>query len=270
MSRSAGAGPVLAVNLSGKIYGALNLLEKEKIDIQIQRERGKQGKSKLRKYQDLVVGNRSLLFLLKFEMIALLFSRIPGALGIFLRGLFYPLILGEVGKGVAFGADVWFRHPAKIRLGSGVIIDDGVLLDAKGSSNRGVTLGRGCYIGRGSVLSCKEGDITFADYVNLSTWCNISSNSSITIGEKTLLGPYVSVFATAHNFDDVDTAIAEQGWSSEGVTIGSNCWLGARVSVLDGVTIGDDVVLGAGSLVTSSLPGKVVAVGTPAKVVKKR
>jgi acetyltransferase-like isoleucine patch superfamily enzyme len=247
------------------------MAEKEKsIDVQIQKESLESGKSPWRQYQDLVVGSRSLLFLLKFEVIGLLFSRIPGALGLVLRKIFYPMILGKVGRGVVFGMDVWFRHPMKIRIGAGTIIDDGALLDAKGSANRGIVLGRGCYVGRGSVLSCKEGDVVFGDYVNLSTWVNVSSNSSIIIGERTLLGPYASLFATSHNFGDPDKAALDQGWTSKGIKIGANCWLGARVSILDGVTIGDNTVVGAGAVVTADLPERVVAVGAPARVVKER
>ncbi|MGK7344209.1 MAG: acyltransferase [Candidatus Nitrospinota bacterium M3_3B_026] len=241
-----------------------------KIDVQIQREIEGGGKSRLRQYQDLIVGSRSLWFLVKYELITLLFSRIPGALGILLRKIFYPTIMGKAGRGVVFGMDVWLRHPLKITIGDGAIIDDGALLDAKGSGNRGITIGRGCYVGRGSILSCKDGDIVMEDYSNISTWCNISSNSKIMIGEKALLGPYVSVFATTHGFDNPETPILDQGWASEGVAIGKNCWLGARVTVLDGVDIGDNTIVGAGAVVNSSLPEGVVAVGAPARVVKKR
>jgi len=241
-----------------------------KIDIQIQRESDRADKSKLRQYQDLVIGSRSLWTLVKFELIQLLVSRIPGALGLFLRKLFYPAVLCRVGKGVVFGVDVWFRHPHKIRIGDGAIIDDGALIDAKGSANEGVTIGPNCYIGRGTILSCKEGDIVLGPSVNLSTWCNISSNSKIVIGEKTLLGPYAGVFATMHKFDEIGAAILDQGWTSEGVTIGPNCWLGSRVSVLDGVTVGANVVVGAGAVVTDDLPDNVIAVGVPAKVLKRR
>ena len=242
----------------------------EKINIQIQREYGKKSKSRLRQYQDLVVGERSIWFLIKFELICLLFSRTPGALGIFLRKVFYPAILGKVGRGVVFGTDVFFRHPRKVEIGDGVIIDDGALLDAKGADNEGIRIGNSCYIGRGSILSCKEGDIILGDFANISTWCNVSSNSRIVIGEKTFLGPYASVFATTHRFDDPDRDILSQGWDSEGVSIGPNCWLGARVSVLDGVNIGANTVVGTGAVVTGDLPENVVAVGVPAKPVRDR
>ncbi len=225
---------------------------------------------KLAQYQELVVGSTSLWFLIKFEFITLFASRVPGALGIVLRKFLYPMIFKKVGHGVVFGTDVWFRHPGKIEIGAGTIIDDGVMLDAKGKKNRGIVIGDGCYVGRGTILSCKDGDITLGDEANLSTWCNISSNSSIRIGKKTLMGPHSNIFATTHNFDDVSVPILDQGWSSAGVVVGDDCWLGSGVSVVDGVTVGNHTVVGSGSVVVKDLPEKVVAVGAPAKVVRER
>lgn len=242
----------------------------DRLNIQIQHEYRGKGKSRLEQYQDLILGTRSIWFLIKFETVVTLFSRIPGALGIVLRKVFYPMILGKVGHGVVFGMDTSFRHPLKIEIGDRSIIDDGVLLDAKGGANAGINIGANCYVGRGTILGCKEGDIIIGDYANISAYCYISSNSRITIGEKTLLGPYVSLFATMHNFDKVDEAILDQAWTSKGIEIASDCWLGAKVTVLDGVTIGESAVIGAGALVMSDLPPRIVAVGTPAKVVRRR
>jgi hypothetical protein len=102
----------------------------------------------VRKYRRMVVGSDLWWDLIKYELIVLLVSRLPGALGLFLRGKLYPWILGEVGRSVAFGANITLRHPHKIRIGDGVIVDDNVLLDAKGEANRGITIGRDCFIGR--------------------------------------------------------------------------------------------------------------------------
>jgi acetyltransferase-like isoleucine patch superfamily enzyme len=236
--------------------------------VQIQHAAKRGGK--LAQYQELVVGSTSIWYLIKFELITLFITRIPGALGIVLRKFLYPTLFKKVGHGVVFGADVWFRHPGKIEIGAQSIIDDGVMLDAKGRENRGIVIGAGCYVGRGTVLSCKDGDITLGDGANLSTWCNVSSNSSIVIGKKTLMGPHSNIFATTHNFDDVTVPILDQGWSSVGVTVGDDCWLGSGVSVVDGVTIGSHTVVGSGSVVVKDLPEKVVAVGAPAKVVRER
>jgi len=64
--------------------------------------------------------------------------------------------------------------------------------------------------------------------------------------------------------------VLEQGRSSSGITLGDNVWLGTGTKVLDGVRIGRDVVVGAGAVVTDDLPDGAVAVGMPARVVRRR
>ena len=75
-------------------------------------------RSAVGKYQDLVVGSRSVLRLLLHELVITTTSWIPGALGLVLRRICYPWLLGAVGRNVTFGAGVVLRHPAKIRLAS--------------------------------------------------------------------------------------------------------------------------------------------------------
>src|SRR4030042_802731 len=112
-------------------------------------------KSKLAMYQELVIGSMSKSFLVKYEIIILLCSWVPGALGIFLRGKLYPLLLGKTGKGVIFGSNMVLRHPQKIFLSDNIIIDDNVMLDAKGANNKGIFLENEVFVGRNSILSCK-------------------------------------------------------------------------------------------------------------------
>ena len=77
------------------------MLEKPKKEtFIIQKELFDAGKSQIQKYQDLVIGQRRLLNLIKYELIILVSSWVPGALGLFLRSKLYPLLLGKVGKGV--------------------------------------------------------------------------------------------------------------------------------------------------------------------------
>ncbi|WP_246287277.1 sugar O-acetyltransferase [Lacticaseibacillus absianus] len=88
----------------------------------------------------------------------------------------------------------------------------------------------------------------------------------IYVGDYTMIGPNV-VLATAGH--PVDPSLRERGYQyNMPVRIGRNCWLGAGVIVLPGVTIGDNVVVGAGSVVTRDLPDNVVAVGDPCKVLR--
>ena len=136
-------------------------------------------KSKLQRYQDLIIGSRKISDLLKFEIITLISSWIPGALGIFLRGKLYPLLLDKTGNGIIFGNNIVLRHPKKISLGNNVIIDDNVLLDAKGFENKGIDIKEEVFIGRNSILSCKGGDIELENRVNIGFNCDIFSSNNV-------------------------------------------------------------------------------------------
>jgi acetyltransferase-like isoleucine patch superfamily enzyme len=96
--------------------------------------------------------------------------------------------------------------------------------------------------------------------------CSIVALDRVTIGPRALIGPHCMIMDTA--FHDVDPARRLEPPTAQPITIGENVWLGARVVVLPGVTIGDDSVIGIGSVVTHDIPPRSVAVGVPAKVVK--
>src|SRR5712691_241419 len=105
------------------------------------------------KYASLVVGKTDLGSLLKYELIVTLTQSCPGALGLALRKMLYPALLGSCGRNVVFGQNVVLRHPHKIHLGDNVVIDDNCLIDAKGETNAGIRIGSGVFIGRNSILT---------------------------------------------------------------------------------------------------------------------
>jgi acetyltransferase-like isoleucine patch superfamily enzyme len=226
--------------------------------------------SPLRKYQDLVVGRRGLGRLLVYEAVILLSAWVPGALGLVLRRLLYPLLLGSVGKGVVFGQGVVLRHPHKIRLGDGVTVDDLVVLDAKGTTNRGIDVGRFVFLGRGTILSCKDGDITLGDHGNFGFHCEVFSGSSVTVGRHGLFAAQSYLVGGGHEFERPGLAVIEQPRTSRGIVLGDNVWLGTGARVLDGVRIGSDVVVGANAVVNADLPDGAVAAGVPARVLRSR
>jgi serine acetyltransferase len=107
-------------------------------EIGIQQAARDAARSALAKYQDLVIGSRSFGKLIVYELVVLLAAWVPGALGLVLRKILYPLILGAVGPNTVFGQGVVLRHPGKIRIGRDVVVDDLVLIDAKGETNQGI------------------------------------------------------------------------------------------------------------------------------------
>lgn len=86
-----------------------------------------------------------------------------------------------------------------------------------------------------------------------------------------MMGPEVFIYTQNHSFDKIDVNIDQQGWSDEEpVIIEDNVWIGSRVTILPGVTIGTGCIIGASAVVTKSMPPFSVVAGNPAKVVKNR
>jgi len=227
-------------------------------------------RSRVERYMDLVVGERGWGALLRYELVMLLSSWVPGALGLFLRSRLFPLLLGACGRNVSFGVNVALRHPRKIHLGDDVAVDDGCILDAKGTANRGIRVGSRVFLGRNTIVACKDGDILIEDGVNVSYQCAVFSASSVRIGADTLLAAYCYVVGGGHDFDRTDVPVIRQGRPSRGIDIGRGAWLGAGAVILDGVSVGHDAVIGAHAVVTEDVPPFAVAAGAPARVLRDR
>lgn len=224
-------------------------------------------RSAFRNYQDLFIGRRGLWPLLKHEGIMHLCQRTSGAWGLFWRKVLYRRLFKRA-KGVIFGPNVTVRHGHKIEIGPGTVIDEGVVLDAKGDQSSHITIGANCYLGRGTILSCKGACIELGDNANLGAYCQIQAESPVIVGRDFLAASYVYIVAGGnHDFIRLDIPINRQALVRKGgVRIGDDVWLGARVVVLDGAHIGRGCVVGASATVTKPLPDYSVAIGSPAKV----
>jgi len=236
----------------------------------IQQQLFDEKKSKADKYRDLVIGRPGWGALIAFELVMMLSSWVPGALGLLLRSRLYPVILGRVGRNVVFGVNVTIRHPHKIAIGDNVVIDDQCCLDAKGTDNQGITIGEGVFIGRNTILSCKNGDIIIEDKANLGFNCEVFSASRVRIGRSILMAAYTYLVGGDHLYDRVDIPVLEQGRTARGIDVDDNVWLGTHVVVTDGSRIGRDAIIGAGAVVVGEIPEFAIATGIPAKVVRDR
>ena len=222
------------------------------------------------KYAALVVGRPGWGALLKHEIVTLAAQWVPGALGFALRKALYPALLGACGRNVVFGQNVVLRHPHKIRIGDNVVVDDNCLLDAKGESNRGIAIGSGVFLGRNTILSCKNGDIDVEDGANIGFNCELFSASHVRVGRDALLAAYCYLIGGDHDFSDPEAPVLAQGRTSAGVTVGAGAWLGAGVKVLDGASVGDRAIVGAAAVVRSEIPASAIAVGVPARIIGQR
>jgi len=227
-------------------------------------------RSSLRKYRDLYYGNTSLAFVCRAELTAWFCASATGAWGLFMRSRLLPGLFASCGGNTFFGRNVTLRHSRKIRLGSNVIIDDNCLLDAKGETNSGIIIEDNVFIGRNTMIYCKNGNVRIKKGASISSNCTIFSSNDLTIGEGTLVGGY-SYLLSGGEYDcgpDAPPFAEQTGMPSVGpLSVGDNCWLGARVLVLDAACIGNHAVVGGGAVVNKPLPADSVAVGVPARLI---
>ena len=114
---------------------------------------------------------------------------------------------------------------------------------------------------------CEFGkNITVEDHVYINFGCVILDCAEVTIGAHTLLGPNIGLYAVNHAADAEERI--HGGCCGMPIRIGKNVWLGGDVKVLAGVTIGDNTIIGAGSIVTKDIPPDVIAVGKTSRVIR--
>ncbi len=110
-------------------------------------------------------------------------------------------------------------------------------------------------------------NIHFEGMAMLNFNCTILDTATVTIGDRTLIGPGCHLICTNHSIDPEERL--KGLFFNKPITIGKRVWLGANVTVLPGVTIGDDAVIGAGSVVTKDIPPRTIAAGNPCKVLRE-
>lgn len=227
--------------------------------------------SMLTRYMDKAYGTRKLLPVLANELKVFLFGDLAGGAGYFSRKTFYRGMFRKAGRGVIYGRGLVLRHPGKISLGENVSLDDDVLLDASGAGEKGITLGDGVIVSRNCVIQGKTGPVMIGDRTDIGCNCIFSSVSGIEIGKSTLIAGHCYIGGGRYRSDRLDIPMMDQGVYSEGpVIIGEDVWLGAGAVVLDGVRLGNGCIIGAGAIVTKSLPEYSIAVGVPARVIGMR
>ena len=89
------------------------------------------------------------------------------------------------------------------------------------------------------------------------------------IGSDVIMAPEVTLIATNHRFDRYDIPIKRQGCDEKPILIGNNCWLCYRATILPGVHVGDNCIIGAGAVVTKNIPSNSLVAGNPGKVIRK-
>jgi acetyltransferase-like isoleucine patch superfamily enzyme len=122
-----------------------------------------------------------------------------------------------------------------------------------------------------TIVQTHNGKISFGENCGVSNFNHISTvDADVTIGNNVRIGPNVTILGSGRIFSKKNVPIVEQGYTHKGVTIGNDVLIGAGAIILDGCNISDGAVIGAGSLVDKDVPPYSIAFGTPARVVWKR
>ena len=227
--------------------------------------------SSVAKYRKIMVGDVGWLGFVKYEIITGFFSGWPGAMGMLLRRMFFPCLFKKCGKGVIFSHDIMVRHPHRISIGNNVVIGSRCTLDAKGARGDGIIIGDNVFISEGTIITMADGTIVLDDGCNIGCYCRIGTFGYTRIGKKALLAAFCYIVGAYHETDRTDIPILDQpNRTKGGAEVGDGCWLGTRVTVLDGIKIGNDSIVGAHSLVTKDLSEFSVAAGIPARRISSR
>jgi acetyltransferase-like isoleucine patch superfamily enzyme len=189
-----------------------------------------------------------------------------------LRGIkFY--YFNQRGKLVFFGINVRLFNRGNMSFGNNINIGDYVKLSALGKDK--LELGNNVNIGSHSqvIISTSFNNlgefIKVGDNVGIGEFSYIGGGGGTIIGQDTIIGQYFSTHPENHNFLNKNLLIREQGTTRKGINIGKNCWIGAKVTILDGVIIADGCVVAAGSVITKSFDKNSIIGGVPAKLIKK-
>lgn len=178
----------------------------------------------------------------------------------------------KTGKKVFIGCNTKILNSGNIVFGSNVTI--GSYCEIDGFASEKIVLGDCVKIGSYSKLLSTSHFSKFGKGLVMGNnsavgdFTHFGAPGGIEIGNDVIMGSYVSFHSENHNFSDASKLIREQGTTSKGIKLGNNIWVGAKVTFLDGCSVGNNSVVAAGAVVNGSYPDNVVIGGIPAKVIK--
>lgn len=153
------------------------------------------------------------------------------------------------------------------KIGSNVILESGVLV----FHPENIIIADNVYIGHNTIL---KGYYKNEMIIGYNTWigqnCFFHSAGGINIGNAVGIGPLVKILTSSHLETDINKPVLYEPLSFKKVKIKDGCDIGVGTIILPGVTIGEGSIIGAGAVVTEDIPDYAVAVGCPAKVIRKR
>jgi acetyltransferase-like isoleucine patch superfamily enzyme len=172
----------------------------------------------------------------------------------------------------------YYRLVNILRLMSAKIFHNGLTINGMLSLEKGVrfvtskggkiNLSGPIWLHQLSTLQADGGRITIGENTSIGPFTIIGAIAEVTIGKNCMIAECVSIRDHDHCYTDPSVPMRVQGWTTRAVNIGDNVWLGNKVTIMKGCTIGNDVIIGANSVVTHDIPSNSIAFGCPARVIK--
>ncbi|GAJ28349.1 acyltransferase [Acidomonas methanolica] len=155
-------------------------------------------------------------------------------------------------------------HAMLAKRAGGILDKNSYISPAAKIFTSSLRIGSKSYICGGSII---RGEFSLGAASGVGAYCHI--DGKVTIGDDTMIANNVSVFGINHG-TDIASPMGQQASTMKGVVIGSDCWVGANVSIVDGANIGSHSIVAAGAVVTRSFPEWSVIGGVPARIIKSR
>lgn len=157
-----------------------------------------------------------------------------------------------------------------ISVGAGTAIEAGAALHSGRTQPECVVVGPQCRISSGARLMSWGGSITIGEHSSVNAHALLYGTGGIRIGRYVRIAAGTTLIASQHVFSSTRDYIANQGFTSRGIVVEDDVWIGAGARILDGVTIGTGAIVGAGAVVTKNVEPFTIVVGVPAAVIRTR
>ncbi len=169
------------------------------------------------------------------------------------------------------------ENGVRLRFANFITLHKGVYLDSRTylhACPNGIEIGEDTIVMHGAILhvynfrDLPDAGIKIGRNSLIGEYCVIRGQGGVAIGDRVYTSPFTQIIAVNHVFDDPERPFIEQGITAEGITIEDDVWLGAGAIITDGVHIGKGAVVAAGAVVTKDVPPHTVVAGVPARVIK--
>jgi len=187
-----------------------------------------------------------------------------------LRQGWWRMQLEEMGDNADIQPTAHFEYASRISIGNQCRVARQAIVRANTEDTKGITLGDRVSLLESTLISANRGHITIGDDSWLGPNSVIYGNGGVDIGEHVLIASHCVINTVSHSFSRLDIPMNEQDIKCDPVVIENDVWIGAGAVILQGVRIGQGSIIGAGAVVTKSIPPFSIALGVPARVTGSR